>query len=183
MTTYIGIDPGAHGAAVAIDMDSRTISAVPFSKGWGAAACFIEYFCLGYGTPDRVEVCLERVHSMPNDSKSNAFTFGRNLGIVEGILVSNRLKPTYVEPKAWQLEFRLGGLPSKKARKHQAMDTAKEIFPDMKITLDLSDAILICLYKFRQETGNLTNGNRRLYTSSPFQSYRSPVILDPRYEV
>lgn len=183
MTTYIGIDPGAHGAAVAIDMDRRTITAVPFSKGWDRAADFFDYFSPHPEYPYTPQVCIEKVHSMPSDSKSNAFTFGRNLGIVEGILLANRIRADYVEPKTWQLEFRLGGLPSKKARKHQAMATAKEIFPDMKITLDLSDAILICLYKFRQETGNLTNGNRRLYTSSPFQSYRSPVILDPRYEV
>ena len=90
-------------------------------------------------------VFIETVGYMPRDGGQGANTFGRIDGLLRGaVLMKLGKKHTLreVAPQRWQgkLDCLTGGNKNISKRK------AKEIFPGMKITHNLADALLIARY-------------------------------------
>lgn len=155
--SVIGIDPGATGCAVSIGR-LRTVRECRFKSDWPRVSKWICYLnsglVLGY---DRVEkTIIENVHAMPNDGAHQAFEFGKNTGIVYGILIANEMEFDLVVPDTWRRAHDLAGRKYKgtksqqrSQRKRDNAEKAQIIFPDIKITQETADAYLIADYAWR----------------------------------
>ena len=96
---------------------------------------------------------IEQVHAMPGQGVTSMFTFGRNLGQIEGVLAALKIPHRYVSPAKWQKEFGLlrkskAELIRDKKNRHKA--EAQRLFPHIKITHAIADALLIAEYGRRQ---------------------------------
>jgi len=155
----IGIDPGSSGAmCVKIDYDTgRTEMHVHrFKKMTESeiAAAFKPYRDLS-GTTD-VFCVLEKVHSMPGQGVSSTFKFGSNFGFVRGILIAYGIPFSLDTPQTWMKTF---GMKKDKNEsgtqwKNRLKALAQQLFPDWKITNDMSDAMLIAEY-CKKHKGNV----------------------------
>jgi hypothetical protein len=146
----IGIDPGKTGALVTICED-RSLEILPFKKTEDLTKrvepIINEIYLAG-------DIYLENVHSFPGQGVSATFTFGVNVGRIQGLIVSQNQTWESVTPMLWQKTLGLTGpYPTKVLRKQAHVKKAKELFPDYKdiITLDTADAILIAEYGYRKE--------------------------------
>ena len=95
---------------------------------------------------DEIYVIVEHVHSFPTDSRPSAFSFGRNLGHWEGILSTYELEWHTAAPRTWQEHYDIPVIKNKHERKNWLKDIAKSLFPEAKVTLHVSDALLIANY-------------------------------------
>ncbi len=157
-----GVDPGASGAFVRLSRRYGTfcIWSIRFAKfNWGEIADAIR----DEGNDKGLVAALEHVHAFRKDDVKTANTFGKNTGRIEGILYSHHIPFELVDPKEWQMEFNLGGRYKDQAtRKRAHQEKARELFPDIAVTLDLADALLIALYKWRKTYGGLTHGKNKV---------------------
>lgn len=156
----IGIDPGAKGAAVLISENRRIeyirfLGMHPLDRREIADWFFARSF-------DPTLIFMEKIHSRPTDGKASTHKFGRNTGFVDGILSAHHMDDSieFVDPKIWQFAFRLGGLDPKK-RKNAHKARAQELFPDIPMTLDLCDALLLAEYGWRKTYGGLHEERNR----------------------
>lgn len=139
---FIGVDPGSTGAISVL-----TIHPIPLIPK-------VEIFKMPE-TPTEIRSLLddvrysdlfitcEAVHSSPQMGVSTAFKFGRNFGMLEGILAY--YKVDYVTPQKWQaaLNCRTGG------NKKISLNRAKELFPDVKgLNLKTADSLLLAYYGY-----------------------------------
>lgn len=103
----VGIDPGKSGGIVALTNGKITdIAKMPPTP----IDLVNHFYFLGFpNQPIGVKsyVIIENVHSMPSDSSKGAFTFGRNVGQIEGVLASFGIEAIKVEPKKWQLFYEI----------------------------------------------------------------------------
>jgi hypothetical protein len=144
----IGIDPGASGALVILNAKAIPFKIVQFRKfEWGKIDIpAIKGIYRAY---------IEAVSAMPRDAAHNAFAFGENTGIIKGILYANNIEIIEVHSQKWQRHFGLGAkYPSKTARKNAQKAKAQELFPDIKVTLDIADALLIARYGYDTMSSN-----------------------------
>jgi hypothetical protein len=83
---------------------------------------------------------------------SSTFTFGRNYGFLRGILVGIGIPFDDVRPVSWQRAVGIAKVkdekPDEKKRRHKAK--AQQFWPQLKVTLDTCDSLLICEYGCRQ---------------------------------
>lgn len=143
MKTVLGIDPGSSGAAVLITeakdyyvalFKNKTIDDI---SGW-ISVWDLKLLIKGY---------LEKVGAMSKDSVHNAFTFGSNTGKLKGVFSAYSIPYEEISPQTWQRHFGLGAkFPTKAKRKNAHKQKAQELFPDLKVTLDMADALLIAQY-------------------------------------
>jgi hypothetical protein len=140
----IGIDPGASGAMAFINSAGCLFKIIPFKN--------VEWYQVNIAIPlikGKYTAFIEAVSAMPRDAAHNAFTFGENTGIIKGILIANGIEFTEVYSQKWQRHFGLGAkFESKQARKNAQKAKAQELFPSIKVTLDIADALLIAKYGY-----------------------------------
>lgn len=147
MKAVIGIDPGKSGAAVLITLN-RKIHILRFQNKTKEQIRnqFFEW-TLWY----QIEGFVEQVHHISGGGGTSAFTFGMARQFAEDCFLFNHIDYQSVAPQVWQRSFKLGkAMLSTKVRKHAHLDKAKELFPDLKITLDLADALLIAQYGYQK---------------------------------
>jgi hypothetical protein len=156
----IGIDPGASGAIVAI-LPDHSLEWYQFkdTKSFSTSCPLLKEFIEELHFSDRIY--LEHVHSRPGQGAISVFSFGRNLGVIEGMLKQEGLFYTLVSPQRWINDLGLQNVVGKEAfknadakksaRKKAYVEHAKKLFPKYKnqITADLADAILIAEYGYR----------------------------------
>lgn len=102
----------------------------------------------------RVKNCvamIEKVHSMPKQGVASSFTFGKGYGFLLGCLTALEIPFEYVSPQKWQKY--LGCLT--KGDKNISKQKAQELFPSLKITHAIADALLIGEYLKRTHYSNL----------------------------
>ena len=100
---------------------------------------------------DRLETrrvaLLEAVGGFTGSSQpgSRMFVFGQGFGQLEGILVALGYQIIRVRPQAWQGALSLKSRPGEPKPDHKRRMRAKalDLFPQLKPTLDESDALLI----------------------------------------
>jgi hypothetical protein len=146
----IGIDPGKTGALVTIRKD-RSLEILAFKKTEELTKQVLS-ITQELGWADTIY--LENVHSFPGQGVSATFTFGVNVGRIQGLIISQNQTWESITPMLWQKTLGLTGpYPTKVLRKQAHVKKAKELFPDYKdiITLDTADAILIAEYGYRKE--------------------------------
>ncbi len=107
---------------------------------------------------DKIEMaCFETLHAIYGSSAKSTFTFGKQVGYIEGILSALAIPYRSVQAKEWQKKM-LAGVPSIKKEDNKTDTKAmaevafNRYFPDLyskKITEGERDAALIALYSAR----------------------------------
>lgn len=147
---YCGIDPGNTGA-IAIFEGIRVIAIIdmptepkPTGKGFQTHAGGLEVIL---GSWSIKYAFVEKVHAMPGQGVTSMFTFGRGLGVIEGVTAALGIKVFLVPPQTWKKEFGLLG-----ADKDACRIKVINNFPSQKDNFKLkkhigrADAFLIGLY-------------------------------------
>lgn len=154
---HIGIDPGASGCIAAIS--ETGVRTLRFQK---ATDKDIYEFMSDLSLSGTCFCTKEKVWAMPStdgDSRkmgaSTSFTFGENNGFIRGILVATMIPYEEKTPQTWQKLF---GMKKEKNEaqpdyKRRLKQKAEELFPDLKITADMADALLIA--EFTKRTHNV----------------------------
>jgi crossover junction endodeoxyribonuclease RuvC len=89
---------------------------------------------------------LERVNAMPGQGVTSVFSFGRSLGIVEGVLAAYDIPTTLVTPQAWQKAVgQRAGKDGSRERVMQLFPAQVDLFQRKKDD-GRSDAALIAYY-------------------------------------
>jgi len=144
---YIGIDPGLSGG-MALLRDSKCIETFKFE---GATERDIEWALQEWVRLDDAYVFIEKVSSSPQMGVTSAFTFGRSYGFLRGLL-AGRIVHDEVRPQDWQKAM---GCRTK-GDKNVSKAKAQQLFPDVKVTHAIADAMLIAEHCRR--TVNQRNG-------------------------
>ena len=146
----IGIDPGASGAIALLvgkelvsvhDMPTVTVERNKAQKRQVCPAGLS--LLMQQLSPHRATV--EKVGAMPGQGVSSMFSFGRSVGIIEGVLAAKQIPVTFVTPQSWQ---KLSGAAKGKDGSRQRV---MELFPSQahlfaRIKDDgRADAVLIAL--------------------------------------
>jgi crossover junction endodeoxyribonuclease RuvC len=145
MSVHIGIDPGMSGGIAALwDNGSPDAYKMPETERdvWELVIELSVPGCFAF---------IERVSAMPKQGVSSTFKFGRNYGMLRGMLVAASIPFAEVTPGVWQRA--LGCLS--KGDKNVTKARAQQLFPNVKCTHAISDALLLAEYGRRKRTGTL----------------------------
>ena len=145
---FIGIDPGKNGGVAILNEvpdHETTISfkcpETPVEMAYSLISTIPED--VSYND---VLVVVEHVHAMPKNGVVSMFSFGQNLGRWEGILGAFELNVTYVGPRVWMQHYDCKPGMDKKDRNRYLRGIAEDLFPNINMTFNISDALLIANY-------------------------------------
>lgn len=164
----LGIDPGMSGGiASLVETDSRwnadAVAMLPTERD------IADYFWKLYmdGQESGIFAFIERVHAMPKQGVSSTFKFGTNYGFLRGCLVTTGIPFEEVTPQGWQklMGCMTGG------DKNVSKAKAQQLFPELRITHAIADALLIAEYGRRVRHGVAP----RPLNSAPNQLMVQPV--------
>jgi len=143
---FIGIDVGLTGA----------VAAIPDHTGWPVKIHDTPTLMIASGRKNKrdymipemvrilnsyydpncnvyAHVVIESVHAMPKQGVSSTFSFGRGLGIWEGVLSALGIPYEFVTPQRWKKEMMGGMGKDKSASRLRAM----QLFPQLSDQLNL----------------------------------------------
>lgn len=138
---FIGIDPGVSGAITALNENGKVVALTKMPQTMGELLSFLQQF-----TDNDTTCYLEKVHARPGDGAASMFKFGQGFGWLQMALLAAKIKTIEVLPNTWMRGL---GIKSKKkdetktAYKNRLKFVAEQLFPDQKVTLWNSDALLI----------------------------------------
>lgn len=103
----IGCDPGKTGAMALLNHAGQLIDAVdmPVVGNIISPALLnqaVEGFLTDHHHVFAGHAVVEDVHAMPKQGVSSVFSFGRSLGVVEGVLAGGGWSIHYVSPARWK---------------------------------------------------------------------------------
>jgi crossover junction endodeoxyribonuclease RuvC len=152
---YLGIDPGLSGAICVFNMtegsidiiDMPTVEVTRNAKSKReVSAQLLSSEISNALLKGRAVAFLERVGAMPGQGVTSVFSFGRSVGIVEGVLASFDIPTTIVPPAVWQKAVGVrGGKDGSRERAMQIFPAAAPLFARKKDD-GRSDAALIAYY-------------------------------------
>lgn len=152
---YIGIDPGASGGFAILQLDRPGANGaieVLLVKMPETERDVFDLLAL-YQNVAGVRAVIEHVWSTPG--QGGAFKFGKNVGMLLGILTAVQIPFDQVLPRTWQK--RLGVIYPKGAsdteKKNITKRRAQQLFPKLTITHAIADALLMAEYCRRLERG------------------------------
>ncbi len=148
----IGIDPGNVSGSVVIKAQGLT-------NGWH----MLPFRTTDYYTIDNmlksaktastrngetIKAILEKVHTMPKQGISSAGKFMENYGTIKGLLIANAIPFREVPPQTWMkmLPIKKDKSDTREMWKKKLMQLAKQLQPDLKITHETADAVLMVEY-------------------------------------
>lgn len=142
MRKFIGIDPGTNGGMAWVGggcLMTFKLKGATERDVWEAMQAFV--------TTDVADcfAVIESVHSSPQMGVVSAFTFGRSLGFLRGVLIAAEIAFEEVTPQKWQKA--LGCLS--KGDKNVTKARAQQLFPAMKVTHANADCLLLAEYAWR----------------------------------
>lgn len=150
----LAIDPGASGGIAFLSEDG-----VPYSMPMPKEDKVLVEFIAGLKkmTKGRIAGYMERVGGFMSSGKSGdpnmaaahiMFSFGRNFGFVQGVLMASGIEFELVQPKFWQssLDLQSKATVGKKRWKAYLKDQAQLLYPTQKVTLKTADALLILTF-------------------------------------
>lgn len=139
----IGLDPGQSGGIAIVDPTGmpwavkmpeteRDIwDTIAEAKTWGAF---------------ETHAVIEVVHAMPKQGVSSTFKFGKNYGALRMAIIAAGIPFREVQPRAWQQA--MGCLTG--GDKNVSKAKAQQLFPGIKVTHALADALLLAEWLRRQ---------------------------------
>lgn len=141
---YIGIDPGKHGAIAYIR--NNKVNYFSFSKKSNKDINL--YFSELAEMLDDMFAYIEQEGAYPGQGVHSVFVFGENYGMLQGFLVAHDIPFGFVHPKRWK-NF-MGCIAPKNSthteKKNISKSLAQRLYPNIKITHDISEAILLAEY-------------------------------------
>ena len=144
---FLGIDTGvANGALGAIDHNGEYVDSFMIDhKDKHILALVFKSRILSLVDPkEGAEICMEQVHSMPNQGVSSTFAFGRAVGVISAVCELTRYPVHLVTPQRWKKHFHLS------ADKNESLDMARYFWPEAKLKLkkdgNKAEALLIAEY-------------------------------------
>lgn len=148
----IAIDPGKNGGIAIYSIDvGRLIEVVKMPDTPQELLRFLRLYAIN-------STCyLEKVQGLPGMSGSAMFNFGCGYGHLEMALLAAKIPTISVTPQKWQKSLQLGNKGNKSTTqwKNKLKAKAEQLFPYVsKITLAVSDALLILQYAIIQEKSN-----------------------------
>lgn len=155
---FIGVDPGKNGGVAVINEIPNHETTLSFrcpNTVNKMAYSLISTIPEGVSYND-VLVIVEHVHAMPKQGVVSMFSFGQNLGQWEGILGAFELDVTYCGPRTWMQHYDCKPNMDRKDRKRYLRGIAENLFPNIKMTFNVSDALLIANYNKEIYYKNLT---------------------------
>lgn len=154
----LSIDPGATGAIALLDKSGvlavwdMPVTAKTYGKGREVNAALLRLIFEEVLKHDPAPtVVIERVGAMPGQGVTSMFSFGRSLGVLEGVVAGLCLSAVFVTPQKWKKHFSLIGKDKDAAR-----TLAIQLFPSVseklkrKKDIGRADAILIGAYAEKQ---------------------------------
>tara|TARA_R100001015_G_C4614144_1_gene169942 strand:+ start:54 stop:560 length:507 start_codon:yes stop_codon:yes gene_type:complete len=141
---FIGIDPGKNGG-IAI-LNDITGEEVAFRCPKKPDDMFVLFAAGVDGSSENVDCFVEFVHAFPGQGVVSTFSFGQNLGQWEGVIASQEVDINFVNPRKWMEHYSVPPRLQKKDRKRFLRDIAEKLFPNLKMTFNISDALLIANY-------------------------------------
>ena len=162
---FIGIDPGKNGGVTVINDMPNYESVIAFRCPDSPSKMAYSLMAtipteISY---ENVLVMVEHVHAMPKNGVVSMFSFGQNLGQWEGILGAFELDVKYSGPRVWMKHYDCKPNMSKKERKRYLRGLAEKLFPNIKMTFNISDAMLIANYNkeiYYKEMSGIQGRNR-----------------------
>lgn len=85
---------------------------------------------------------IEKVHAVKGNGISSTFTFGYGYGCLKMAFIGNKIPITDVTPQKWQKELQC----LTKGDKNVSKARAQQLFPHIKVTHAIADALLIAEY-------------------------------------
>ena len=144
----MSIDPGLNGAIAVfvgdilhdvIDTPTHTLLRNGKDKRQVSASALASIF----KEYDPGHVVVEKVGAMPGQGVTSMFSFGRSLGVIEGILAAYELPSTYVIPGVWTKGIGRGeGKDASRARACELYPSQQKLFSRVKDD-GRADAVLI----------------------------------------
>jgi len=144
----MAIDPGLSGAIAVfiddvlidvVDMPTHELTRNGKAKRQVAAADLAGIFT----QHDPRHVIVEKVSAMPGQGVTSMFSFGRSLGIIEGIIAAYDIPVTYVTPGVWTKGIGRGlGKDASRARACELYPSHQQKFARVKDD-GRADAVLI----------------------------------------
>jgi len=102
----IGVDPGKSGALALLDGAGRLLDAIDMPVvGNIISPVLLDQDVHNWVDPLSIAMrsaVIEDVHAMPKQGVSSVFSFGRSLGVVEGVLAGGGWAIHYVSPAKWK---------------------------------------------------------------------------------
>lgn len=142
-TIFIGVDPGTTGGIAALTEAGGVWAVV---KMPATNAEILDVF-RALKVSGEVKAYIEQVHTMPKQGIVSAFTFGKGLGGLHMALAACLIPFDEVAPGKWQKVMQCSSKGDKNVTKRRAL----ELFPTIKVTHAIADALLIAEYGRRQE--------------------------------
>lgn len=145
----LGIDPGQSGAIGVLQdfANAELVRRLDFAKLSNTERDISDFLSTYKGTS--VFAYIEKVHSMPKQGVASSFKFGANYGFLRGCLISLGIPFEEVTPQKWQ---KFMGCMSR-GDKNVTKARAQQLFPEIKITHAIADALLIAEYGRRIRNG------------------------------
>ena len=135
--TFLGIDPGKSGGIAIVGHDLESVSAYKMPDTERDLLELVR-FVAEPGT----RAVIEKVGATPQMGVVSSFTFGRSLGALRMALIASGVPFESVAPGVWQRK--LGCLT--KGDKNVSKRRAQELYPSIKVTHAIADALLIATY-------------------------------------
>ena len=142
MKIYIGLDPGKSGGVAFILENSLYTFKCP-----STVHDMVDEinFCNKLGPEYEIFAVVEKVWSFPGQGVRSVFTFGENYGTWLGILATLKIPHKLVVPNKCMKHF--VSIPKdKRKRKNFIKSLAQQLYPNSKITLATSDAVMLAVY-------------------------------------
>ena len=144
----LSVDPGLSGALavfdgddliVVLDMPTHELTRNGKAKRQISASALAGIFT----QHDPRHVIVEKVSAMPGNGATSMFSFGRSLGIIEGIIAAYNIPVTYVTPGVWTKGIGRGaGKDASRARACELYPSHQKQFARVKDD-GRADAVLI----------------------------------------
>lgn len=158
-TVFLGLDPGASGGIAAITADGALLFAEPMP----ATDRDVLDLLAEANREHAARAVIERVHASPQMGVVSAFTFGRGVGALHMALTAAGIPYDVVTPHIWQVAMgcaphraRAGSTALKggfaRRDKNAAKARAQVLFPGVRVTHALADALLLAEYARRTGT-------------------------------
>jgi len=145
--TTIGIDPGTNGGIAWITDGKACVEKMPDTlQDLWELICDITNYPRSTVDGRKYKAFIEQVHSSPQMGVKSAFTFGNGFGHLEMALTAAGIPFERVRPQVWQKA--MGCMT--KGDKNVSKRKAQELFPQIKVTHAIADALLIASYGAKQ---------------------------------
>lgn len=173
---FIGVDPGVSGGIAFIDHNGVPIRTAKMPETERDLFELLTFGCIqtaqGFQIGDALghrRAMLERAGATPQMGVTSAFTFGMGYGRVRMALVAAGCPFDVVTSHVWQkaMGCRSGG--DKNVTKRRAQD----LFPQVKVTHAIADALLLAEYCRRMEQQGHGKEEEGIPVSTLFDSYEA----------